>query len=157
MMIAPAVVWSSKTATSLLVVPPRLADQERARPRGEERRAQRAGEHPRRRRLGAPSDAIASEFMLSAWYGTADFVKTHADAVRRFAAANTETALWANRNRAESGRILEKYAKTLVPPTMIRAVYAERLDPALVQPVLDISFKYKLLHAPALAKDMIAP
>jgi len=106
--------------------------------------------------LGAPYDAIAAEFLLSAWYSTADFVKAHPDLVRRFAAANLEVALWANRNHPESARILEKYAKTTVSPTMVRALYAERLDPQLVQSVLDTSLKYKLLRTPSLAKDMIA-
>lgn len=107
--------------------------------------------------LGAPYDAIAGEFLLSAWYSTADFVKAHPDLVRKFAAANLDAATWANRNHAESAKILEKYAKTTVSPTMVRALYAERLDPSLVQPVLDASLRYKLLHAPAAAKDMIAP
>lgn len=210
-MIAPAVVWSSKTTTSLLVVPrdspiksardlagknvalnalaniPGVAVSAWLDQNGGDSASVKFVEIPwstmpaalaggrvdsafiaepfldaaRRtapiRVLGAPYDAIANEFMLSAWYGTSDFVRTHADAVRRFAVANAETAIWANRNHPESGRILEKYAKTAVPSTMVRAVYAERLDAALVQPVLDISFKYKLLHAPALAKDMIAP
>jgi hypothetical protein len=45
--------------------------------------------------------------MLSAWYGTADFVKTHADAVRRFAAATP---------KRRSGRTAPALAKDMIAP-----------------------------------------
>jgi ABC-type nitrate/sulfonate/bicarbonate transport system substrate-binding protein len=55
-----------------------------------------------------------------------------------------ETALWANQNPVKSGEILAKYSKIdpAVVATMARAHYADRLTPALMQPLIDASAKY---------------
>jgi NitT/TauT family transport system substrate-binding protein len=106
--------------------------------------------------VAAPYSAVAGEFLLAGWFSSAEFAKGHPDVVRRFAAAVAETAAWANRNHAESGRILEKYTKTAVSPTLQRVVYAERSDPLLVQPVIDASVRYKLLRTTFPARDIFA-
>jgi NitT/TauT family transport system substrate-binding protein len=96
--------------------------------------------------LGYAHNAVAKQFLQSAWFTTATWAAAHPDAVRRFAAAMRDAAQWANQrnNHARSGEILAKYAK-LDPATiasMERAQFAERLTPALIQPAIDVSAKY---------------
>jgi hypothetical protein len=58
-----------------------------------------------------------------------------------------KAGVWANAHPGESGDILIKYSKMdpALMHSMVRAVYATTLDPALVQPVLDASVKYGAL------------
>lgn len=89
-------------------------------------------------------DAIAKQFMIGAWFTTRAWADAHPDLVKKFDAAMRETAAWANKNPEKSGSILAKYTKIppAVIPKMTRARYAESLDPALVQPVVDLAVKY---------------
>jgi NitT/TauT family transport system substrate-binding protein len=106
------------------------------------------------RTIAAPYDAIAPEFLISAWFATTDYVKKNPDAVRRFSSAILEAARWANRNPAKSAPILEKYTKVSVAPTLLRVVYGERSNPALAQPLIDASARYKQLRAPFPATEI---
>jgi NitT/TauT family transport system substrate-binding protein len=94
--------------------------------------------------LGYPFDAIAKEFIVNAWVTTPQWAKDHPDAVKRFAAAIRETAIWANNNQPKSGEILAKYTKIdpAVIPTMARVHYAEQFSSAPMQIELDVSAKY---------------
>jgi NitT/TauT family transport system substrate-binding protein len=96
--------------------------------------------------LGYAHDAIAKQFLQSAWFTTPQWAKDHPDLAHRFAAAIHETALWANQkaNQAQSGAILAKYTK-IDPATiavMERAHFAETLSAASIQPAIDVSAKY---------------
>jgi hypothetical protein len=51
--------------------------------------------------------------------------------------------VWANKNPAAAAKILGKYMAIDEPRT--HAQYAAKLDPALIQPILDGAAKYKLL------------
>jgi len=102
-------------------------------------------------------DGIAKDFMIGAWFTTATWAKAHPDLVKRFAKAMVQTAHWANKNQAASGEMLTKYTKIVVAPGMKRTIYAEKLDPALVQPLIDGSAKYGITKSTFPAKDLIAP
>jgi ABC-type nitrate/sulfonate/bicarbonate transport system substrate-binding protein len=89
-------------------------------------------------------DAIAPRFLIGAWFTTAQWANDHRDAVARFASVIHETAVWANKNQAQSGQIVAKYTKIdpAVLATMTRSRYAETLTPAAMQPLIDVSAKY---------------
>lgn len=88
--------------------------------------------------------AISKHFMLSVWIAQTDWANGHPDLVRRFASVIHETAVWANKNQAQSGQILAKYTK--IDPNVVAAMarnhYAEALTPAVMQPGIDASAKY---------------
>jgi len=109
------------------------------------------------RSIAAPYDAIAHDFLISAWFATTDYVKKNPDNVRRFSGAILEAARWANRNHEKSAAILEKYTKVPTAPKLLRVVYGERSIPALAQPLIDASARYKQLRAPFPAADIFAP
>ena len=89
-------------------------------------------------------DAVAPSFLISAHFANLDWAKAHVDVIRRYQRAIAETAAWANKNRPQTAGILIKVAhlKEDVVHAMTRIVYAERLTPALVQPVIDVTAKY---------------
>ena len=96
--------------------------------------------------LGYAHNAIAKEFLQSAWFTTSQWAKDHPELVRRFAAAMRETAIWANQksNYARSGEILAKYSQSdpAVIAKMTRATFGVALTAASIQPAIDVSAKY---------------
>src|ERR1700733_6151324 len=89
-------------------------------------------------------DCIAKDFLLGAWFTTAQWAKDHADAIARFRTGMRQAAGWANANPAKSGELLAKYTKIdpAVIATMTRARFGEQLTPALMQPLIDVAAKF---------------
>ncbi len=89
-------------------------------------------------------DGIAKHFIVGAWVATRQWANDHPDLVSRFAAVIHDTAVWANKNPQQSGAILAKYDK--IEPAVIAAMarnhYAEQINPALMQPLIDAAAKY---------------
>jgi NitT/TauT family transport system substrate-binding protein len=89
-------------------------------------------------------DGIAKHFIVGAWVATRQWANDHPDLVSRFAAVIHDTAVWANKNPQQSGDILAKYDK--IEPAVIAAMarnhYAEQINPALMQPLIDSAAKY---------------
>jgi NitT/TauT family transport system substrate-binding protein len=102
-------------------------------------------------------DGIAKEFLIGAWFTTGAWAKAHPDLVKRFAKAMAQTAAWANKNQAASGELVTKYTKIVFEPGMKRTIFAEKLDPAMVQPLIDGSAKYGIIKTAFPANDIIAP
>jgi NitT/TauT family transport system substrate-binding protein len=101
--------------------------------------------------------AIAPNFMIAAYFARADWVRSHRDAARAFAGALRETARWANTHHAESAQILAKYTKTQIAPNQTRTMYADTLDPKLIQPLLDAAYKGKMMKEPLSAAALLTP
>ena len=109
------------------------------------------------RALAQPYTAIADRFLIGGWFVTRPWARAHPEQLRRFAAAIVEAGRWANGHRSESARILEKYTKVHVSAGMRRAVYADRLDAAQVQPLVDAAAKYGSLRAAFPAAELLEP
>ena len=107
-------------------------------------------------RIAAIFDAIAPAFLITAHFTTLEWARAHPEAVRRFQDVIAKTAAWANKNHDRSAEILVKYAKLSEDSikTMQRTVFAERLDPAQIQPVIDLTAKYGGI-APFAAADLV--
>ena len=102
-------------------------------------------------------DGIANRFMISGWFTTQDFQKRNPQAVKKFTQVIYATARWANTHRADSAKILVKYAQLdpAVVRDMARCQYAENLDVKLIQPALDAAAHYGALDRPIGAADII--
>jgi len=102
-------------------------------------------------------DAIGKQFLIGGWFAKTDWINANVATVRSFANVMREAAQWGNKsaNFKQSAAILEKYTKVDVGAAN-RIVYAERLDPALIQPDIDVAAKYKILKASFPASAMIS-
>jgi len=109
------------------------------------------------RALAQPYTAIADRFLIGGWFVTRPWARAHPEQLRRFAAAIVEAGRWANGHHSESAQILEKYTKVRVSAGMRRAVYADRLDAAQVQPLIDAAAKYGSLRAAFPADELLGP
>jgi len=103
-------------------------------------------------------DAIAKSFFISSYFAQRDWLVRNRDLARRFMGALYDTARWSNAHYNESAPILAKYSKLDIDRirAMTRVSYGTSFDPALIQPVLDIAYKYKQLEQRVNAKDIIA-
>jgi NitT/TauT family transport system substrate-binding protein len=103
-------------------------------------------------------DSIASEFMYSAWFTTADYAKANGKVVAGFARAEREAAAYVNGHAAQTVSLLAKFS-SINPDTiskMVRASMGTALDPKLLQPVVDVCAHYKVIPAPFDAREMLA-
>ena len=116
-----------------------------------------AAHGPNARILAPMYDIIGDKFLISAIFTTESYAKAHPETVRRIAAVILNANRWANKNRAQSAKILEKYAHVVVPNTATRVTYAEALNPPEAQPVLDMLTAYGVLKNHVRAIDLFAP
>ena len=109
------------------------------------------------RSLGNVLDGVGKQYMIVGWLATDSWLATHADAATRFASAIAKAATWANGHEKESAAILVKNSKLdpAIADTMARAIYGTRVDPALLQPVIDAALKYGVIDKTVAATDLI--
>jgi NitT/TauT family transport system substrate-binding protein len=101
---------------------------------------------------------VAPTFMVAGWTTTQAWVAKNPALAKKVQAVLLETAKWANANHDKSGPILTKYTKLSpeVVARMHRAYYGEKLDPSLMQPVIDATAKYGVIDKPFPASAIIA-
>jgi NitT/TauT family transport system substrate-binding protein len=113
-------------------------------------------------RLFAPTyDGVSKRFLINAWCAQHDWIERNTATAKKFIAAMHTAAVWGNqpRNQSASGTILGKYTK-IAPETvakMQRAQFATKLDPAMLQPVIDVSAQYGVIPKAFPASEVIAP
>jgi NitT/TauT family transport system substrate-binding protein len=102
-------------------------------------------------------DAIGKQFLIGGWFAKTDWIAANTGTVKKFASVMREAAGWANKpiNYKQSAAILEKYTKVAVGSAN-RIVFADHLDPALIQPNIDIAAKYGVLKASFPAAKIIS-
>jgi NitT/TauT family transport system substrate-binding protein len=115
---------------------------------------------PAVRFFGATYDGVSKRFLISAWLAQRDWIERNPATARKFVTAMRTAANWANQpqNMAASGAILGKYTK-IAPDTiakMQRAQFATRLDPAMLQPVIDVSAQFGVIPKSFPASEVIA-
>ena len=102
-------------------------------------------------------DVVAPRWMLGAWFTTTPYANANKTTVDAFRSVMTKTATWANANQDQSAVILAKYSH--LDPSVVKAMhritYATSVEPALVQPSIDLAAKYSAIKATFPAQDLI--
>ncbi len=109
--------------------------------------------------IGSPYDAIAKRFLIIGWTATKDWLDANTATARKFVSAMRAADEWAMRNRRDSLAILGKYTKVApeLLATMHHNAWVPKLEPGLVQPVIDVSAQYQTLPHGFAASEMIYP
>ena len=115
---------------------------------------------PAIRFFGPAYDGVAKRFLISAWVARRDWIERNPEVAAKFVTAMRASAVWGNqrKNLAASGAILGKYTH-IEPETiakMTRAQFALTLDPAMLQPVIDVSAQFGVIPKPFPAAEIIA-
>lgn len=102
-------------------------------------------------------DTIAKRFLITVHVATREYLRGNAETARRFIAAMSDAAIWANANHAKTAEIMARVTK--LPESTInaenRSELAERADVTMIQPVLDATLQYHFIPRPIPAQDLI--
>jgi NitT/TauT family transport system substrate-binding protein len=99
------------------------------------------------RNIGSPFDGIGSRWLINAWVARDEWLAQNAAVARRFAGVMLQAGRWANGHRDQTAVYLSSAMKLdlAVVRGMHRDTFVEKMDPALVQPVIETGFKYGVL------------
>jgi len=109
------------------------------------------------RLLSHMQDAFGVNFLVTAWFTTTDFVAKNRVAVRSFVKAFRESAVYVNAHHADTVDMIAKF--TAVDPSVVakmaRVTVGTKLDPKLIQPVINACAKYKAIASAFDARDLL--
>jgi NitT/TauT family transport system substrate-binding protein len=103
-------------------------------------------------------DAVAPEFLIGIWFTSTQWYAKNQTAAHRFVEVIYEAGRWANAHPEQSAKLLSDFSKIDVKTirAMQRAPYANGLDPSMLQPPLDLAFKYHMMDRAVSAVSLIA-
>ena len=115
--------------------------------------------HDRLRIFTQPMDMVAKSYLSSAWFCSREWAARNADSLRRVRSVLYDTARWSNTHRADTLPMLAKIAKMDLASLrgMNRVTFATTLDAALLQPVVDLALKFKVLDHTVPMADLVIP
>jgi NitT/TauT family transport system substrate-binding protein len=104
-------------------------------------------------------DSVGKYYLQAGYFCTTDYAAKNADVVARFARVIAEASAYTNTHLAETVDMISKF--TSIAPesiaSMTRVTCGIKLDPAQIQPVVDVAVKYKIIPARFDAREMIDP
>jgi NitT/TauT family transport system substrate-binding protein len=102
--------------------------------------------------------SIGPRLLQSSWFATSAFVEKNTAAVRAFARVMQAASAYCNTHQAQTAELLATFTK-MDPATvagMARVMFASNLDPAQIQPLIDVAAKYKTIDKAFDAHEFIA-
>lgn len=111
----------------------------------------------RYRVIANPATSIAPRFLAAVWFASTDYVGKHPDVIKRFDAVLKRASQYCNTHPQQTIDLLAKFSG-LDPATiakMHRVQYATSLDPRDIQPLLDLTLRYKIISTPIQARDLL--
>lgn len=119
----------------------------------------RALEGGKVRTMAQVFDAIAPRFSNTGWFGTVDYTTKNPDIVAKFARAMHDAAIYCNAHHADTVPLVAATAKLdeKLIARMARVTFADYLRANEIQPLIDVSFKYKALSKAFDARELISP
>ena len=107
--------------------------------------------------LAKDYDAISKRFQTAGYVATADFAAKNTDALRRFARAMHDAAVYTNAHLPETVDIVAAYsAFPAAIAKSVRATDPESVDPRNIQPLIDVSAKYGIIDRSFPAAEIIS-
>jgi len=109
--------------------------------------------------LGKPYDVIGTRFLISGYFALPDVIGANRDAIVRLAHAHHDANVFANAHQDQTAPWLAEVARIDVATVLRgrRATFAETLNPASIQPVIDAAARLKVIDHSFDARDIISP
>jgi len=104
-------------------------------------------------------DAVARRFIHIAWFTTTDYATKNRDIIERFARVMHDAAVYSNAHPAETAPLIVDFGKVdpKLAPRMARVTFAEYLSAPMIQPLVDVAARYKVIDKSFDAQDLISP
>jgi NitT/TauT family transport system substrate-binding protein len=103
--------------------------------------------------------SVGKYYLQAGYFCTTDYATKNADVVARFARVIAEASTYTNAHLAETVDMISKFT-SIAPESiagMTRVTCGTKLDPAQIQPVVDVAAKYKIIPKTFDAREMIDP
>ena len=97
--------------------------------------------------------AYGDRFSMALFFASVHWLNNNGVVARKFAAALSEASLWASAHPEQAAVILNKYTNLHVPRAQM--IVARSLDVGIIQPVLDVAAKYKMIPRTMKAEELI--
>lgn len=103
--------------------------------------------------------AVAKRFEHIGWVTTTDLAAKNREALVRFARVMHDSAVYCNAHPAETAPLVAEFdhVDPAVVLHMVRMPMAPYLDPRMIQPLIDVSYKYKAIDRQFDAAELISP
>lgn len=110
------------------------------------------------RALAKLYDAVAPQFLIGIWFTSTQWYAKNQTLAHRFVETIYEAGRWANAHPERSAKLLADFSKVDLQTilAMQRAPYATALDPSMLQPPLDLAYKYHMMERALSAVSLIA-
>jgi NitT/TauT family transport system substrate-binding protein len=108
--------------------------------------------------LGDMMAAIAPTFAPGVFVARADWASKNVDALRRFNRMMSAATSYVGTHHAETAQLVSSFTGIeldVVQKMRHRTIYSAKLDPALIQPVIDAAAKYELIPHAFPAREII--
>jgi NitT/TauT family transport system substrate-binding protein len=103
--------------------------------------------------------AISKQYLGLGWFTTEDFAAKNRDVIERFVRVMHDAAVYCNAHQSETSDMMAELAKQ--DPTVVRrmkrVLFAQYLTAPLIQPLVDVAAKYKVIDASFNAQELISP
>jgi NitT/TauT family transport system substrate-binding protein len=111
------------------------------------------------RALADPNTMIAPSWFISVWFTTEMWIAANLALAHRLAHAVVQTSIWSNAHHTETAAVLEKASKMThdVITVMTRSRFGTKVDPALMDPLIDLAAKNGMIPASIPARTLIYP
>jgi NitT/TauT family transport system substrate-binding protein len=108
-----------------------------------------------------PFNSAASQFVMTAYFCTGDYLVKNGDVVARFRTALGESATYVNAHRPQMFPIIAKYSgadeATVASMPQVPLAQPRQLGAPLIQPLIDVALKYKKIDHWFAAKELVDP
>lgn len=102
--------------------------------------------------------SVAPSYLGVAWFTTTQFADAHPDLIQRFSRVIRDASIYVNAHHEETVQMMADLAK--VDPAVIRSStrvsFAPYVTPPLIQPVIDLLAKYKVIDKSFPATEIIS-
>lgn len=103
--------------------------------------------------------AIARQYLGLGWFTTQDFAAKNPELIARFARVMHDAAVYCNAHQGETAEMMAALAK--LDPALVRRMkrvtFSEYLSAPMIQPLIDVAAKYKVIDAAFNAQELISP
>jgi NitT/TauT family transport system substrate-binding protein len=111
------------------------------------------------RMIGRPIEGIAPRLMISAWVSNTDWAAKNPAVVRKVGQILARAGIYANAHPDQTVDLIAAFSgiDPATVRTMARVVFADKLDPADIQPLIDVAVRYGAIKARFPASELFSP